>query len=256
MGGGPGHVPSLGGPGPPQPPLATPTESSVAVVPHIRVTVGGSMTGQVSTPEILSFGFALADPAGGPSISLPAAAQTLAIANAVKTFWTAPQSAISSQACLRSVKVSLIGPSGRVAFRDDGSYFQDLYSYGPVEVKGGGTTDVQPYQLCIVASLASSAGSGAKRGRMFLPCVGQPVQPDGLITVGAADNVLGRVKALFTTINGLPPAEVVAIASEGSVKKGLPPRNYPVTSLRVGRVYDTMRSRRNALTESYSQDAL
>jgi hypothetical protein len=40
------------------------------------------------------------------------------------------------------------------------------------------------------------------------------------------------------------------------VPKGLPARNYPVVQLRVGRVLDTMRSRRNQLAEAYTSNGV
>lgn len=230
----------------------------MALVPHMRVTLSGSMTGQVVTPEIFACGFALGDPTGGPSISLGSVASTTAIVNACKAFWARPTTGISTQACLRDVTVALIGPDGRVGRQPDGSYLQRKTEFGVTEVKGGGGTDVKPYQVALAVSLSSALGSGAHKGRFYLPSPSMPLEPDGRMLQGYSDGVATSVVTLFQAINTALGAdgERVAIASSGSVLKGLPAKNYPVVAVRVGRVLDTIRSRRNALDEQYSVQSL
>jgi hypothetical protein len=50
---------------------------------------------------------------------------------------------------------------------------------------------------------------------------------------------------------GAPPA--IVVASGGSALQGIPAANYRVTNVRVGRAFDTMRSRRRNLLEQYVQ---
>jgi hypothetical protein len=225
-------------------------------VPHIRITVAGSMTGQVPTPEIFSFGFVLADPTGDPTIGLPSPAECDQVEALVRAMFTRPATAISNQAALRQITIASVGTSGKVNVQPDGSYLQKKYVYGPTTVTGGGGALAYPYQVANVVTLSSSASSGAKLGRIFLPSPTVPVGNDGTYPAAAASDCLNSVKTCFQAINALPMSVVVAVASGGSVPKGLPARNYPVVQLRVGRVLDTMRSRRNQLAEAYTSNGV
>jgi hypothetical protein len=73
------------------------------------------------------------------------------------------------------------------------------------------------------------------------------------MTVTNATSFANAVKALVNAVNttaGTRTAGTVVIASGGSALKGIAPGLRPVTGVSVGRVVDTMQSRRNALQES------
>jgi hypothetical protein len=146
-------------------------------------------------------------------------------------------------------KLNFIGPDGLYVANET---FEYTYQN---PVPGGGQFNA-PAQLATVVTLRTAVDRGrASKGRMFLPVCGgfQAVGDDGRASATDAENVADRMAALFTVINGVYAAAesgdeargVVGVAS--NIGSGTFRR---VTHVTVGRVTDTVRSRRNKQLEA------
>lgn len=96
---------------------------------------------------------------------------------------------------------------------------------------------------------------------MFLPVHAGALGTDGRLSATDAGGVAASLTTFIQALNSAlvypsnvtmeTPQPRVVVSSGGSVKQGIPPANYAVTSVRVGRVFDTMRSRRRNQVEEY-----
>lgn len=129
----------------------------------------------------------------------------------------------------------------------DGRYVSDetnLHEYTPA-VSPGATSGSWPAQISLVATLETGVTRGlACRGRIFLPVPRVTLGPDGRIAVGSATAIATSTAALITSLNALPLYGVTSIYSD--VREG---RVRSITGVSVGRVLDTVRSRRTSLGE-------
>lgn len=109
-------------------------------------------------------------------------------------------------------------------------------------VSAAGST---PNQCAIVVSKQTGFAGSRNRGRMYLP----PPAVDALTTAGRIDAI-----ALVGLSNGLT-AWKNSLIGDGFTPVLVSPSqnaNVVITTLRIGNVVDTMRSRRNDLVESYT----
>lgn len=234
----------------------TPTGTSGPQPPeHVRVTWSGGLGPAASPYEIWAMGL---------SVSLGAAAPTKA---AMVTFAAACRDSfstniapiLSSQVGLERTRVARIGSNGLTDRNDDGSYAQ-VDDVPSVAVRGGSGAVALP-QVALVITCDTGSPGQTGRGRFFLP----------MINLGGNDLAVGGMTAAMQSsaknaavafINGVNTAAgtaglgTVCVASAGSVKHGIQPRLRRVTAIRVGRTYDTMRSRRNRLDEEYVSAAV
>ncbi len=116
-------------------------------------------------------------------------------------------------------------------------------------------------QIACVGSLVTEADRGlASRGRLYFGGLAQATfsvdAGNGRIPVAQRDAFALHVKNFLNNLNnnagvdGAGPSFEARIISKGSGAR--PGIARKVTGVRVGRVLDTMRSRRNALAEEYS----
>lgn len=138
---------------------------------------------------------------------------------------------------LREVKFARIGPDG-------------LYTDDPVisEVDAGGTATgslLYPPQVALAVSLDTDRRGPTGRGRIYVPNPTINVGATGRITAANATAAVTAAANFLNALNGIQNLGSVCIASS----KGY---NSLVTSVRVGDVLDTIRSRRNQISEVYS----
>lgn len=217
--------------------------------PHLRITFSGALGTAVPAPEIFSFGVS----AGfllNSNVSR-VALETLALGIRLRALPSLLPS-ISGAAKITRTRVARVTENGRVYREPDGSYAQgdDL-----IAVAGGGTLgSLHPPQVAVVASLKSTFAGPTGRGRFYIPLPVGGVSADTLLMLDSeAAGHQGRVAAFVAAVNTeLATAGMgkVVTASQGSPVRGLPPANHVVTSVMVGRAYDTMRSRRNAMVDT------
>lgn len=106
----------------------------------------------------------------------------------------------------------------------------------------GGST---PNQCAIVVSKVTGFAGSRNRGRMFLPPPGvTSLETNGRLDAGALTGLAAGLTAWKNSLIG--DGWTPCVVSESS------DANVIITTLRVGDVVDTMRSRRNALAETYT----
>jgi hypothetical protein len=160
----------------------------------------------------------------------------------VQAFHTSAGANICQEAMLTQVKLAEIGP--------DGKYTQDPLIVS-METRGGNGAMKYPLQVAHCVSLEADRRGASGKGRFYIPGTQAAINPDnGLISVAAAEAARGAVVTLLNNLHnvpGLDPANVprVTVAST----KGY---NSDVTKVRVGRALDTIRTRRNSLSEQYT----
>lgn len=219
----------------------------------LRVRLNG-IIGRDDTPvEAFSFGFMLTPnlvTVGGGQVSDAALAAQVAdtdIRDACKAYFGRAETRISSICRLDEVAVSLVVDPG------------SLDDYGPPKLKQVGDTvrhavvqrgamntpavEVVPPQIALAVSLGTGARGPGARGRFYLPV---PAIALDLATFLGDATYVGQVAASTRQLREDLKGDGYTMAVN-SGKRGL----QPVTTIRVGRALDTIRSRRRALPESY-----
>lgn len=165
----------------------------------------------------------------------------------IKTHHANSAAYISARAKLTFVKFNRVDINGHYI---DGTTFID--SFAPIV---GGATDVNyPNQICIVVTLTTDVSRGpASKGRIFVPLpVAAVGATDGIISEAAATSIAGAHKTFFEAISDTPGVDVATVPGLCVMSKvGTGVKTRRVTGLRVGRVLDTQRRRRNAMGENY-----
>lgn len=168
-----------------------------------------------------------------------------AVAGALAT-WHAGPSLISQLAVMRKATLYPIdGPLGRV------SEGRKATATWQTPLAGGGGSDVLPLEVATVVSWETLRNGPKGKGRIYLPArVKAAVATDGSITTGQISVIgPGAVELLHDLEydSGVNPWEV------GPIVTGKPYSQYArITGVRLGKVFDAQRRRRNALDEAYT----
>jgi hypothetical protein len=207
--------------------------------PHLRLTASGDLYGGA---EKFSFGVNL-NINGGPAANLNIDdGQFADIVTDTVNFFQRSGTGVISRAVLREVKVASIGALG--------TYTADPKISGILAAPGFDVTGnvKPPAQTSLAVSLNTARRGATGRGRFYLPLPGGAVGDDGLYTDVYRDNVAASVKQWLDDLNNEPNVDVLGLRVIVASSKGY---NTDVTGVRVGRVPDTMRSRRRSLNETY-----
>jgi hypothetical protein len=206
---------------------------------HIRLTMSGAFQ-TVGQPilERFSFGINLSDPPNfDPLLLAPDLAQ-----DCVNMFSRAG-TGIANTALLQEVKMARIGADGR--------YTGDPAIVSTNARGGGGSQIKYPTQISLAVSFGTTRRGASGRGRMYLPLPLASLDTNTFtISLLAAEGVRDSIATWIADLRnqpGLDPpnAPRPTIASI----KGY---NTDITTVRVGRVLDTIRSRRTSVPESYT----
>lgn len=187
----------------------------------------------------------------------PAVTQDLLddVTDVVKAWWVenAAGVGIQASATLASVKLNRILPNGRYA--DPVTMEAEV---SPALSGGWNTTDSRkPAQLATAVTLRTAAQRGpAARGRFYLPPnqTMSGIATNGLTDAGVTGVVVTSVKGLLDDLNGVYAAATAGdfddmrLSVASNVGTG---RFRAVTDISIGRVVDTIRSRRSELEENY-----
>lgn len=219
----------------------------MAVKSHFRVTLSGRFG---TSPERFSYGVNLVqrntETAGvfnSPDMAPNATVYDDIAADCV-AFHGSAGAAISPRAVLDTVKIAKIGT--------DGKYAADPI-IREVNRPGGAVSTGQaawtPPQTAWCMSLTSDTRGASGRGRFYLPMPIVSMGDDCLIDAQYITGATGAAATFLNNLNNQPGLDaldirVAIISSKGSAAL--------VTGVRVGRVLDTMRSRRRSLDESYA----
>lgn len=102
-----------------------------------------------------------------------------------------------------------------------------------------------PPQCAVVATLETGVTRGlAHRGRLFIPVPKHTIAETGRLSAASATDMATSVATLLTNLNGVANYGTNIVAS--SVREGA---ERPITGVSMGRVIDTVRSRRAQLKE-------
>lgn len=197
-----------------------------------------NLQGVLYTDERFSIGLRMTNGGGFPGGTTVQDACD-AYAAAVRTWWSG-STLINTNAKLDLVKFNLIGVDGRYVNTSE-TYFTEI------EPPQGTSTsnNAHPAQVALAVTLETGVLRGlAHRGRIFLPIPAFDLDATGRIPVGSIGIASGASTALLDAINAVFPVNRVVVGS--NVGAGA---FRPVTNVSVGRVMDTIRSRRTSLNE-------
>jgi hypothetical protein len=193
-------------------------------------------------------------PTGGFAMPEPSTGLVATVAGLIGSWWDNPLATgvgngitINQAAVLTSVKLNRIDTAGH--YMDNTPH---EFTFGTPIVGGGG--GVCPPQLTIVASLRGVADRAkAGRGRMYFPpsqlCTsslaidGRLTAPNALQYASGVRQLLGQINDAYLAAGLTAVCGIASKAGSGAFQG--------VSSVAVGRVVDTMRSRRNKDTEAY-----
>jgi hypothetical protein len=197
---------------------------------HTRLTVSGVLGAPSAPYEIFSFGFAIAHDG-----DLLTTAQQASIQTAVETFFGSPGAKISSSASIKEL----------VFAHKDASGAQDSATIRRPSTQAGQSGALpMASQVALAVSLRGPGTLHPVRGRFYLPLPGMSVNAGtGLLSVVDVQGVADAAATMINSIHALGSTVRVAIDSKSGV--------VPVTEVRVGRVLDTIRTRRNQMPEGY-----
>jgi len=187
-------------------------------------------------------------PVSGSTVTRPTTALLTDLAVPIQAFWSNPQTSgginITSSARLTSFKLNRIGPDGRYV---DDTVYEHVFTGG---IAGAGTSG-QPAQIAMAATLRGlDERARAGKGRMYFPANNNTdvLGSDGRIIAGNAQQAAQRIYSFLQNIDG------VLIDSSWDAKVGIASRSgtgafQGLARVTVGRVPDTIRSRRSKLDE-------
>ena len=201
--------------------------------PYFRVSLQGSLPGG----EVWSV-----NPCFNASLTTDADTQEWAdaIVNASNFLYGNLQDTLSTGAQLQKVVV------GAYDTADEKLQFQSEAAWStPITGSGGMSA---PATTAIVLSLYSNQQSRSGRGRLYWPALALPlVSTTGRISSTTATGLAAGGVNLLTTIESLAPG---AANARAIVRSRSTHASWPVMSVRVGDVPDSLRGRKNALNES------
>jgi len=173
------------------------------------------------------------------------------IKDAIAAFHGRATTGINTYADLRWAKLALV--------QADGHYpptgVPGVYTWSsPVAGGGGSSYGTYPNQVALAVTMLAAITRGpAHIGRFYLPIPAFGIGTDGRITAAQADGVAASAKTFLEALSDVPAVDVggspeVSLMS----RKAGAAATHNVASIKVGRVPDTIRSRRRSLGESYS----
>lgn len=208
---------------------------------HIRMSALGRL-GTSGERFSWSLNFAPFDPLGALGINFaPNAAAFTDMANDVRNYFIDAGLNISSQAVLEEVKFANIGPLGK--------YTSDPFIVDVADAPGQNAGFVQLAQIAVAVSLTTDRRGPSGKGRYYLPMPCYPVVSGDLRYSDVNRDLIATASQTFlNNINNAVGLDVGDIRVVVASTKGF---NTAVTGVRVGRVPDTIRSRRRGLPEAY-----
>lgn len=162
------------------------------------------------------------------------------VIDAVTAFHRNGDLTTGSQAVLTTIKFNEIGVDGRYANSGE----TVLADFDP-GIAGIGST-VMPPQVALAITLRTAKMRGrAHAGRFYVPHLSGPLGADGRLSAPAAANIATAATKFLNDLNtalaGIGRVAVLSDVGTGAVND--------VTNVEIGRVLDTMRSRRRSLDE-------
>jgi len=217
---------------------------------HVVLQWGGTLPGG----EIWSNSLRLASSGEGPTAAVPTHDDMITwlnttVKDALAAYHGGTTAGVHQFAKLVYAKLNVVDQNGH--------YVEDTtneYVWSPTLAGGNGGT-LHPNQIALVVTLATDFERGhAHQGRYYMPLPAFAVaSSDGLISTSDANFAANAAKQLVEALS-VDPAQVVLPVENMRVcvmsQRGTG-ATRPVTGIKVGRVLDTQRRRRQELPESY-----
>lgn len=203
--------------------------------PFVRLTAFGTLYGV----ETWAFNLSVA------STDVPTQAVVDAVGPAFQTFHTST-GFISSQCKLVGVKAALIGADGLYGANEAVEWVA-----GTVGGIAGAASTANPLpQAALAVTLEGARPRGAAgRGRFYVPAPGQVIGADGRLSQAQANTAASYALTLVNAVNAAMPGDVSIVGP--ATATGRAPARQRVVAVRVGRIIDTIRSRRSSMPEDY-----
>ena len=219
----------------------------MAVPTHFRFTFRGIFT---NTPEQWSFGchFTRTN-TGAPDAGIGDIDQSAVTAAAV-TLMQGGASSMSSAAKMVDWRAYVIGTDGKM---EGNPLFVDVSG----ESAAGGAAVRYPPQIALVATLVGPDRGPGRFGRMYLPGPAEGIAADHRLSTGAAAGYADQVTQFLKSVSDAIDMQVAEVSSSGvnvSAGGGAGGTLQVIDHVEVGRVLDTLRTRRNALLEDRQVD--
>jgi hypothetical protein len=171
---------------------------------------------------------------------MPSAAQLTSLDNAFATLFSGTSLSVLSAVRYLGLKVSPQNVEGQYG----GDSVNAVEKLRTTPLVGAGAAGLP--QATIVASLKTAMPRGlANEGRMYLPASARMPDATGRLPVQTAEQIASAVATFVSSVNavGLGNVTVFSKTREGAARA--------VTGVRLGRVVDTQRRRRNQIAELY-----
>lgn len=164
------------------------------------------------------------------------------VLNAIETFHTSTDTSLGNAVTLTAIKLNMIDTNGR--YQNPHNTVEYIYETPPV---GQGTVQLPPQCATAVTLLTPNRRGLASRGRFYVPRLGKPVGNDGRLSEINRSALLTSASAMVASLNeALGPDFRLSVTSNRRTGA-----QAWVNELAVGRVVDTIRSRRKGLVEDY-----
>lgn len=206
---------------------------------HLRCTWSG-VFGTISGP-IEEWSFSLSLPVDA-TVDGFSDAQIDALAGGMRTAYvTNLTPRMPTDVILTECRIASVDGTGKVRLRPDGSYRQGI---NVVPSSGGDVIRAMPLQTALCVSLTTARPGPTGKGRFFLPWPSLGIDPASkVLTEAVATLMLDAAAGFVVDVNRITAGKVSVVSTKGYVSE--------VIGVRVGRVPDTMRSRRGDLVEGY-----
>lgn len=203
-------------------------------LPFLRLVVSGTLF----TSESFSFGISLINDFGTGEAPLEV---PQGVIDATEAYIARPTTKLSNAAVLTTIKLNEIGTDGRYTSATD----TVLAEVNPTVA---GALGIQtPPQIALAVTLRTGARRGlAASGRYYLPSPILALAATGVLDAADVLGVRDSSVTWLNEVNAALPGWDVGVVSDVGVGA-----QRAVTGVQVGRVYDTIRSRRTSLREQY-----
>lgn len=174
------------------------------------------------------------------------AAEMTARANQARAVWSSALQPVSRlDTHLTRVKYVQKLEGGATALTANGAFRQGEWVGDLAGANGGGAT--YPLQTAVCVSLATDRSGATGKGRFFLPSPHYVLGDDHRLSVANTTSLANACRD-FVQALGAVAGGIEVVSSKGYAT--------PVKRIRLGRVLDTMRSRRGNQLEEYVTSAL